>query len=385
MQTNTKHDWQPHSEEVLHNQRQAYDQMRRQCPVARHADRQWTIFRHQDVMQVLLEHEKFSNQVSRHISVPNGTDPPQHTGFRRLIEPFFTAERVAWFAPVCREIATDLASNKLQADATELMKHFARPFAARLQCAFMGWPQQLSHNLLDWLDRNQAATLQQDRQLLADLAEEFNQFTGAQIQQRREQKAASNSDITSELMHAKIDGRPLSQEEITSILRNWTAGEVSTIAAAIGIIAHYLACHPHLQQQLRQTPDKLWYANDEILRMHNPLLENRRRTTCPVQLGERQIEQDSILTINWVAANRDPLVFEQADKFSWERDPAQNLLYGAGIHVCPGAPLARMELVTAIEVLLAHSSNLQLVPNQCPVYARYPASGYAKLHVRLHC
>lgn len=380
MPNNNGTDWQPRAEQVLQNQRKAYDQMLRQCPVAKTGDNHWTLFRHADVLQTLHDHQSFSNQVSQHISVPNGMDPPEHSAYRSLIEPYFTAERIAWFAPVCRQIAREVIAENLQADAVDVMKKFARPFAARLQCAFMGWPQELSNDLLNWLDRNQAATLAQDRQLLAELATEFNQLTQTQIQLRREQPTA---DITTELINAQINGRPLNHDEITSILRNWTAGEVGTIAAAIGIICHYLACHPTLQQQLRKTPDKLWYANDEILRMHNPLLENRRRTTCPVQIGDTQIPEGANLTLNWVAANRDPAVFEQADKFSWERNPEHNLLYGAGIHVCPGAALSRMELVTAIEELLNCSHNLQLVPNHCPVYARYPATGYAKLCTRL--
>ena len=376
----TNADWQPRAEETLQNQRKVYDQMLRQCPVAKTDDNHWTLFRHADVLRCLQDHHSYSNQVSRHISVPNGMDPPEHSTYRALIEPFFSTERIAWFAPICRQIARDLIEENLQADAIDLMKKFARPFAARLQCAFMGWPQELATELLSWVERNQAATLAQDRPLLAELAAEFNQFTANQIQQRREQPS---DDIASELMALQIDGRPLNQEEITSILRNWTAGEVGTIAAAIGIIGHYLACHPALQKQLRDTPDKLWYANDEILRMHNPLLENRRRTTCPVTIGDKQLPADANLSLNWVAANRDPAVFEQADKFSWERNPADNLLYGAGIHACPGAELSRMELVTAIEELLSASSNLQLVPNHCPIYARYPATGYAKLCIRL--
>ena len=385
MQSIPKPDWQPRAESTLQNQLQTYDQMRRDCPVAHDADGNWTLFRHADVMRTLLDHQSFSNNVSRHISVPNGMDQPEHSLYRRLIEPYFSPAQVAAFAPVCRDIAQQLAEQQLSGrDQVELMQQFARPFAARLQCAFMGWPPELAGQLLNWLERNQNAVRQQDRSALAGLAAEFNQLTAAQIEQRRTQKTAPDADVTSKLMHEQVNGRQLSQDEITSILRNWTAGEVGTIAAAIGIIAEFLATHPQLQQQLRNDPQQLWYANDEILRLHNPLLENRRRTTCPVRVGERELPAGASLSLNWVAANRDPEAFEQADKFSWERKPGKNLLYGAGIHVCPGAGLARMELVTAIDVLLRNCSKLQLPAQPPPVQARYPASGYASLHLQLH-
>lgn len=379
----TQPDWDPRAESVLQNQRQAYDKMRQSCPVARSSDGQWTLFRHADVMRVLEDHQSFSNQVSQHISVPNGMDPPKHSLYRALIEPYFSQARVDWFEPICQKIADEVAQAAVQKDAIDLMSAFAYPFAARIQCAFMGWPQELADVLLDWLKRSQVATLARDRSATAALADEFTRIIRAQLEQRRQTQAHQDTDITSELMHEQVNGRPLTEAEIASILRNWTAGEVSTIAAAIGVIAHYLACNPELQAELRQHPDKLWYANDEIQRLHNPLLENRRRTTCPVEIGGRAIAAEQPITLNWVAANRDPEVFDNPEQFSWQRNPKQNLLYGAGIHVCPGAPLARMELVVAISSLLKHCSTLQLVPNRSPVFARYPASGYSKLCLRI--
>lgn len=383
MPETTQPDWDPRAPSVLHNQRHAYDQMRQRCPVARSGEGQWTLFRHADVMRVLLDHQSFSNQVSQHISVPNGMDPPEHTAYRALIEPYFSPERVAWFTPLCQQIADDLAQTVLQQNNVELMRDFAQPFAARIQCAFMGWPLELADVLLDWLARSHAAILVRERSTLAELAAEFNRLISAQLAERRDSQTPKQADITSELMHEQLNGRPLTEVEIASILRNWTAGEVSTLAAAIGVIAHYLADNPQLQNELRQAPEKLWYANDEIQRLHNPLVENRRRTTCPVDLAGHTLAAEQSVTLNWVAANRDPEVFDNPQQFSWQRDPKDNLLYGAGIHVCPGAPLARMELVVAIRCLLQQCAALSLSPTQPPIYAHYPASGYAELHLQL--
>ena len=129
-----------------------------------------------------------------------------------------------------------------------------------------------------------------------------------------------------------------------SILRNWTVGEVGTISAAVGILVHFLAEHPDLQQQLRDRPSLLPTAIDEILRIHGPLVANRRITTRPVEIGGRKLDAGERISLIWVAANRDGRVFEDADAFRLDRDPAQNLLYGMGIHVCPGASLASLEL-----------------------------------------
>lgn len=81
----------------------------------------------------------------------------------------------------------------------------------------------------------------------------------------------------------------------------------------------------------------------------------------------------------WASANRDEAVFGDPDGFRLDRDPSQNLLYGAGIHVCPGAPLARLELHLVIEELLRHTRKIAPVPGKPPVRAMYPGSGFASL------
>ena len=130
---------------------------------------------------------------------------------------------------------------------------------------------------------------------------------------------------------------------------------LATIAASVGILAHYLATRPVLQQQLREQPTLLPQAIDEILRIHAPLIANSRGTTTAVEIAGRKIEAGERITVIWASANRDETVFGDPDEFRPDRPASQNLLYGAGIHVCPGAPLARLELRIIMEELLAHT------------------------------
>lgn len=375
-------DWQPQAESVQADQRAAYDDMRERCPVAYSDLLQWSVFRHKDVKNILLDHQRFSSKVSHHTSVPNGMDLPDHSIYRGLIEPYFSAERVASFKPKCQAIADELASQLASANSIDLMADYAEPFAARLQCAFMGWSEDLAPQLLRWIKQNNTAVLAADRPELTRLAAEFEQLISEQLLERRHNPEIT--DITTELLHEVVDGRYLTNQEIASILRNWTVGEVGTIAASIGIITHFLASNPDVQQQIRSKPELLWQANDEILRLHNPLVDNRRRTTCPVELSGHKIESQQRLTINWIAANRDPEVFDRADQFVLDRNQSNNLLYGAGLHVCPGEGLARMELVVVIRSLLQYSQNIILLAGQPPLMAKYPMSGYADLPVKLN-
>lgn len=379
MNDKVKSDWDPRSEAVLRDQRVAYDEMRERCPVAYSEFMQWSLFRHEDMTRVLHDHETFSNAVSQHLTVPNGMDPPEHTAYRRIVERYFTAQRMDAFEPACREIAADLVQNARASGEVELMADLAQPFAVRVQCAFLGWSPTWHGPLARWAQKNYEATLAQDRQALSEIAREFEGFIDDLIDTRLQAGAQPEEDVTAALMNETVWGRPLSNEEIASILRNWTVGEIGSIAAAVGILAHSLAQHVELQQQWRAQPSLLPAAIDEILRMHGPLVANRRRTTRPVEIGGRKIDAGERISLMWIAANRDGRVFEDPDRFRLDRDPAQNLLYGAGIHVCPGAPLARMELRVILEELLKRTTGIEPVSDKSPTNAVYPASGFATL------
>ncbi|KLK89983.1 cytochrome P450 [Microvirga vignae] len=376
-------DWDPRSQTVLDDQVAAYDSMRGRCPVAYSDFLHWSVFRHADVMRVLKDHVTFSNVASRHMSVPNGMDPPEHTAYRALIEPYFTTERVQAFEPACRDIAAGLVTRLPAGGEVELMGSFAQEFALRIQCAFMGWPTEMNEPLRRWVQRNHDATLAGNRAATAAVALEFDGFVRHLLDVRREAGNTVPDDVTTRLLRERIDDRPLTDEEIVSIVRNWTVGELGTISASAGILTQYLATHPDLQSRLRENPSLLPAAIDEILRIHAPLIANRRATTRAVEIGGRRFAAGARLSLIWASANRDEAVFGDPDEFRLDRDPAQNLLYGTGIHVCPGAGLARLELRVVMEELLKHTRAIALVPDRPPEQETYPASGFASLTLRI--
>lgn len=369
-------DWDPHSGPMLDNQIAAFDGLRRECPVAMGAHGYVTLLRHDDVLHVLHDPATFSSAVSRYPSVPNGMDPPAHGTFRAIIEPYFNPSAMAAFEPTCRQIAARLV-RRLPADgAVDLVTSFAELFALQVQCAFMGWPEDLHQPLHQWTRKNHAAIRARDEGAMGAVAFEFDGTIRKLLHQRRQAGAAAPDDVTTLLMREQVHGRPLATEEIVSIIRNWTVGELATIAASVNIVAYYLAEHAELQQELRGKPALLPAAIDEILRMHGPLVMNRRITTRPVTIRGHALPAGQRVAIIWPSANRDEAVFGDPDQLRLDRDPALNLLYGAGIHVCPGAPLARLELRVIMQALLEHT-RLSTVAGHTPVRATYPASGYA--------
>lgn len=376
-------DWDPRSETVLSDQIRAYDRMRDHCPVAYSNYLGWSLFRHEDVVRALNDHHTFSSAVSSHLSVPSGIDPPRHTAYRRLIERHFAPARVEAFEPLGRAISADLVSKLERGVEVDLVTRLAQRFAVRIQCAFLGWPDHLHEPLLAWVQKNHEATLACDPTALTAIALEFDSYISELLLVRRRAGASAPDDITTDLLRERIGERPLSHEEIVSILRNWTVGELGTITACVGILAHYLAHNPQVQRQLREEPNLLPAAIDEILRLHAPLISNRRVTTKPVEIGGRRIAAGERITLIWASANRDEAVFGTPDEFRLDRDPENNLLYGQGIHVCPGAQLAKLELRVVMEELLNGTNEITPVPDRQPALAIYPASGFSTLPLRI--
>ena len=375
--------WDPHGPDALEDQRRVYDELRARCPVAYSDLLGWSVLRHADALDVLHDHDTFRNHVSQHVSVPNGMDPPEHTPYRRLIEPYFAAEPMARFEPVCDSIATDLVATIPRGRPIEVMGTFGHEFAVRVQCAFMGWSADLHEPLRAWVHEQHRATLAQDRDALAVSARRFDAVVSEVLDARRQAGTDAPDDPTTRLLREHVDGRPLTDAEIVSIVRNWTVGELGTIAASVGIIVAYLAEHPEIVGQLRADRSAIPAAIDEILRIDAPLIANRRVTSRPVSLAGVPLPTGARVTVLWAAANRDERRFGDPDEFRLDRDPSSNLLYGAGIHVCPGAPLARLELRSFVTAFLDGTERLGPVRDPAPVRATYPAGGYRSAWVVL--
>lgn len=358
------------------------DVQRAKAPVTETEPGQWTLYRHGDVFRAVTDHVTFGSAVSRHVAIPNGMDPPEHTKYRRIIDPYFSRDRIAGLEPVYRELAASLAGPLSQQADMDFMAAFSRPFSVQAQLAFLDWPADIGDALLDWTQRNQDATRSRDRALMKQIADEFEGYVARMLDVARAHEDPSREDVVSRLLRERVDGQPLDDARIVSILRNWTVGEIGTIAASIGIVVGFLAKRLDVQGRLREDPALVPSAIDEILRIYGPLASNRRITTCPVVVGGQKIPEGHRVHINWIAANRDGGVFESPTAFRLDRDPKKNLLYGAGIHYCPGAPLARMELRVALEELLCRTHSIECLSGCAPEPALPPTGGFRVLRLR---
>lgn len=363
--------------------REGYDSLRARCPVVHAADGSWHVTGHAEAIAVATDADAFSSAVSRHRAIPNSLDGDEHRSYRAVVDGFLTDERVAAQEPQCTAHARDVVAALPSDRPIDVVADLGVPFAVRAQITWLGWPEAVAPELVQWIADNRAATRSGDSARTAEVAERFDAIIGRLLAERRD--ASPTADVTTELLHATREGVPLTHAEVVSILRNWTAGDLSSLAACIGVIAHRLASDPPLAARMRTLADKPFErALNEILRADDPFLSNRRIATRDVELAGARIAAGDRVVIAWTPANRDPRAFADPDAFDPDINDPANLVFGIGPHDCPGKALTLMELRVATRALLDATSSIEHDSHDAGEREAAPVGGWLRVPVILH-
>lgn len=323
--------------------------------------------------------EKFSSAVSRFMQLPNGLDGEEHAKVRTMIERYLDAPAVEGLEPAFREIARAIIADAAKEGMVDAVGDVGAQFAVRAMTAWLGWPAEVNEELVAWVADNNAATRSGQLERTAAVAERFDDIIRSVVAPLQENP---DDSVTSRLIYDDSLGRPLEFEEVVSILRNWTAGDLSSMAYCIGVIVEALIQHPELKERLGQGVSRVEFTAiaDEILRADSPFVSNRRITTCPVSLDGVELPEGQKVRIHWTAANRDPETFDDVDGFDPEANAPQNLVWGAGPHACPGKDLSVIELQAFTEELCAAVELSRAGDGEREIH---PVGGWASLPVRL--
>lgn len=334
---------------------------------------------HDLAREVAENPEHYSSAVSRFMQLPNGLDGEQHAKVREMIERYLDAPAVEGLEPVLREIAREIINDALAHGTADAVGDLGTQYAVRAMTAWLGWPSAVNDELVVWVADNNAATRSGQLERTAEVARRFDDIIRSVVEPLRENP---DDSVTSRLVHDESLGRPLEFEEVVSVLRNWTAGDLSSMAYCVGVIVEALLARPELQERLRQGVSRVEFTAmvDEMLRADSPFVSNRRVTTCPVTLGGVDLPEGQRVRIHWTAANRDPETFPDVDGFNPEVNAGENLVWGAGPHACPGKELSVIELQALTEELCAAA---ELSPAGDGEREVHPVGGWASLKVRL--
>ena len=288
-------------------------------------------------------------------------EPPAHTRLRRLVNRAFVSRSIERLRPRIAALAHTLIDRCPVAGAFDLLPAFAEPIPVTLIAELLGVPAEDAPRLLEWshrmvamyrLDRNRAI---EDAAVAATL--EFSAYLRSAVARRR---IRPEEDLLSRLTSATPDGEALSEDEIIGnavLLLN--AGHEATVHAIGNAVAAILASGTD-PASLFATPDRTAATVEETLRFDPPLHLFTRYALEPVALHGVRLALGDRIGLLIGAANHDAAVFPAADRFDPLRSPAPHVAFGAGIHFCLGAPLARLELQVALPILFERRPGLRL-------------------------
>lgn len=354
------------------------------CPAVHDGER-WTLTGHQLVVEAVRSAHVLASSVSQRRAIPNSLEGEEHAHYRALVDRFLSVDRVTRLEPVVRGIAFDLVESLPRGSVLDAVSAVGIPFAVRAQSAWLGWSRELEPVLVAWLARNRDARLSGDRHRVASAAAEFDALVQALIDERRR---SPRTDVTSELLHATVRERLLNDAEVVSILRNWTAGDLSSLALSLGVIVHGLAARPEVQEALRASvaegdAETVEAAVEELLRIDDPFVFSRRRAIADLELGGVGIQRGSTVRLNWAEANRDTAVFPEPDRYDPDRHASDNLVFGTGPHACPGRALTLMELRVVTVALIEATVTVEPAPGHRALRAKLPDGGWDTVPVVL--
>jgi cytochrome P450 len=309
-------------------------------------------------------------------------EPPTHTRLRGLVLRAFTSRRIAGMEAEVHALAHQLIDAFPANDESfDLLPAFAERIPVTVIARLIGVPDSMAPQLLAW-SHDMVAMYQarrdralEDRAVAATLA--FSDYIRSVAEQRREWNAQSADDLITELLRAEADGDKLSMDElITTVILLLNAGHEATVHA-IGNGLKALLEH----DLWRNLPDTdLDTAVEEILRFDPPLHLFTRYCLDDVQVAGQHFKRGDQVGLLLASANRDPAIWSQPDRFDLHRASRTHTSFGAGLHFCLGAPLARLELRASLQALRQRCPNLHLAA--APRYAnRYHFHGLEQLIV----
>jgi cytochrome P450 len=315
-------------------------------------------------------------------------DPPTHTVYRRIASRAFTPGRLREVEPLIRARCTDLIDKFAGEPEIEFVERFCKPLPMRVLCDLLGVPRGMGSSINRWSEAYLALAGRQlpKDQALACQAEvvDFNNYIAELLEERL---ARPTDDVVTELTQAQTpDGRRLDLIEMSSILRNLMSAAGETTAFMLGNTMLQLLENPDEAAKVRADPALIPRMIEESLRRETPQQWNWRRVLQDTQIGGTTIPAGSWLHIVWAAANRDPSVFADPERFDPERpNTGKQLAFGLGIHFCLGAPLARMEGLIAYESLLERFSAIRLADRADAIVRRHVATSRSleSLHLAL--
>jgi cytochrome P450 len=399
---NVGEDFDIHAPEFARDPYPVYERLRRECPMA-HGSKYGgyrLLTRYEDVREAARDWRTFTSSVPGVTSIPAATrrtkpqlplevDPPLHSRYRALVNPVFAPGRIAALRPRVEGLAAGLVDGLLArldtGAAIDLVADYAVPLSVGTLAEFTGLPREDGEQWVQWQQRLFDVRGGEDG---VRATQEINEYITQLIEARKRQPLdGAGRDFIGLLLESEVDGQRLTDDEVLAFCQLQFAAGFETTADGISVTLHYLAMHREARERLAGAPDLLHQAVEEFLRYATPIQIFGRNATRDLELHGQRIAKGDVVALAYGSANHDPAAFPDPetcilDRFQRSGAPG-HLTFGAGVHLCLGAPVARLELAITLREFTTRVPPLALTGEKAVQWkARGDRRGIAALPVR---
>jgi cytochrome P450 len=380
-------EWDPYEPDVVADPPASWAALRAHCPVAwtERMSGFWAVSRYDDVVTIARASERFNNSGGPQFGTsrpPLEVDRPEHTFYRRVLQPHFARERVAQLEPAVRGFVAEMLEPALVAGEGDLAELLTYPLPARTLCLWLGLPDKEWAYLKGVSEELFAAEEGRgdDPATRARCNDKLYDYSRRLVRERVERPRDPATDLISGILGETDGVHAVTEESCVELVRLLlTAGHNST-TGGIGNSILRIASEPEIQRRLRAEPELVPVAIEEFLRLETPVQGMPRWANQDVELHGRDVAEGEMVMLLWAAANRDRDHFPEPERCVLDRTPNDHVTFGRGIHRCIGIDLARLEIRVAVEELLARTGWIELAGE--PVRTTFIRQGVSYLPLR---
>ncbi|MEO9248080.1 cytochrome P450 [Citricoccus nitrophenolicus] len=364
-------EWSPDRNETFGSAHADYAALREQNPFPWSADYGgfWAATTYEDILAITQDDELFSTAKQNVVPhVPRASrrpplhfDPPEHTDYRTAIDPVFRRSVVTEHAGAFRDSARRLVDGMLMESSPDGVRHLAAPFAMDCFASLLGLARDQTREIREIGVRYGFAIQDMDDPVIEECSKRLYEIAREIYDRRLAEDPDPSRDLVASLHRAALDpGTVITETSAVATIRQLIVAGMGAPQAVLGSCVAHLATDLDLQAQLRAHPEDLPSAIEEMLRLHAPYRVFARTATRDTVIHGRAVAQDEPIALIFPSANRDETRFEDPDTFVLRRKQNSHLSFGRGSHKCPAATMGRLELLIALEELLARTETFSL-------------------------
>lgn len=326
------------------------------------------ILRHEDVRRAAKDWKTFSSDAPFRVPIPSEeevrsmrqlpieTDPPEHTDYRAIVEPFFRRAKDPAVVARVEALVERLIQSALQRDSIEVVREFALPLQSHALTYLLNVPEEEAAVWIGWgthVFRDGGSGRQRGASL--------ENYLHAQLDRAA---ASPGDDFFSALTRATYRGRPLNREEMMGFANLTFAGGRDTVIYTVASVLGYLARKPEALEFLRQDPSRVIHAVEEFFRVFSPLTHIARVCPAETDVHGATVPAGGRVSLCWASANQDESAFDNPSEIRLDRKPNPHLSFGFGAHLCLGAPHARLLVRSVIQGCIDHVGRLTVLDSR---------------------